>query len=306
VLIIAGLLGAGLGCVTAFAREGLDRVFRTARQVEQALGVECLGVLPAIESQPGHGSILEGNLPQFGPRTIKEDLGIARQVVLAPFSRFSETIRAIKVAADTSTAAREIKVIGLASALPGEGKSTVAANLAQLMAHSGRRALLIDADLRNPSLSRRITPQAERGMLEVLAGTAQLSDTIWRDPITGLDFLPAVLKTPVAHTSEFLASNRMTDLLALARDRYEYIVIDFPPLAPVVDARAAAHHIDAFVFTIEWGQTSPEAIFEALGSAEMVHSKLLGAVLNKANAAKLKKLEAYKGGNYQKYHHSHT
>ena len=96
----------------------------------------------------------------------------------------------------------------------------------------------------------------------------------------------------------------MANLLALARDQYEYIVIDFPPIAPVVDAKAAAHHVDAFVLVIEWGKTLPEAIYEALWAAEVVHSKILGAVLNKANAASLKKLESYKGGSYHKYYQS--
>jgi succinoglycan biosynthesis transport protein ExoP len=303
-LAVAVLFGACLGSAVCFAREVLDRVFRTTRQVEQALGVECMGVIPYVASPKTQAPIQYENQPHVGARSITGDLGIARQVVLAPFSRFSETIRAIKVAADTSTGSRGMKVIALVSALPGEGKSVVACNLAQFIAHSGRDALLIDADLRNPSLSRRIAPQASRGTLEVIDGTAQLSDTIWRDPITGLDFLPTVLQRPIAHTSEVLASDQTANLLALARDQYEYVVIDLPPLAPVVDAKAVARHVDAFVLVIEWGQTSPEAIFEALGSAEVVHSKLLGAVLNKADAAKLKKLEAYKGGSYHKYYDS--
>ncbi len=304
-LALAGFFGAAFGCAIAFAREGLDRVFRTTRQVEEVLGIECLGVIPALSLPSVQDSVPEEGRPPYAPRTITSDLGIARQVVLAPFSRFSETIRSIKVAADTSTVARHIKVIGLVSALPGEGKSTVSSNLAQLVAHSGRRTLLIDADLRNPSLSRRITPQAEYGMLDVITGRTQLSDTVWQDPITGLDFLPVVLNAPIAHTSEILASERMADLISKARERYEYIIVDFPPLAPVVDAKAAAHHVDAFVFVIEWGQTSPDVIFEALGAAEVVHSKLLGVVLNRANALKLEKLEAYKGGKYHTYYDSY-
>jgi polysaccharide biosynthesis transport protein len=304
VLALAGFLGAAFGGAIAFARDSLDRVFRTTHQVEQVLGVECLGVIPAVADPTLHGDVLEDYRPPSAPRTITADLGLARQVVLAPFSRFTETIRSIKVAADTSTAARHIKVIGLVSALPGEGKSTVSSNLAQLVAHSGRQTLLIDADLRNPSLSRRIAPHAEYGMLEVIIGTAQLSDAVWRDPITGLDFLPTVLNTPIAHTSEVLASERMAELLSKARERYEYIIVDFPPLAPVVDAKAAARHVDAFVFVIEWGQTSPDVIFEALSSAEVVHSKLLGAVLNMANTSKLEKLESYKGSKYHTYYAS--
>lgn len=304
VLGIAGLIGTGAGCGAAFVREGMDRVFRTARQVEQTLGLECLGVIPAVAKPSSQMQLEVPPISRTGQQVITEDLGIGRQVVLAPFSRFSETIRAIKVAADTSAAVRNIKVVGVTSALPKEGKSTVASNLAQLMAHSGRRVLLIDADLRNPLLSRRIAPHAQRGIIEVLNRAEKLSEVVWCDPVTGLDFLPAVCNTPVAHANELLASERMADIIAVAKDLYEYIVVDLPPIAPIVDAKAAAHHIDAFVFIIEWGETSPEAIFEALGSAEVIHSKILGVVLNKANVAKLKKLEAYKGETYHQYYRS--
>jgi succinoglycan biosynthesis transport protein ExoP len=303
VLAVSGFLGAGLGCAIAFFGEGLDHVFRTARHVEQVLGVRCLGIVPTITNvspQPQADASL--NKPEA--RMVPVNLGLARQVVAAPFSRFAETIRSVKVAIDTSPAPRGAKVIGLTSALPEEGKSTIASNLSQLMAHSGKRALLVDADLRNPSLTRRIAPHATSGILEVLSGTTQLSETIWHDPVTGLDFIPAVMETPVLHTSDVLASERMTNFLAIARNYYDYIVIDLPPIAPVVDTKAAAHQVDAFVFVIEWGQTSPQMIVEALGGAEAVESKLLGVVLNKANSSKLKKIETSKAGNYYKYYQS--
>jgi succinoglycan biosynthesis transport protein ExoP len=295
-----------LGCGAAFARERLDNVFRTPKQIEQALGIECLGILPAIEAKSGRRRTA-ASVEELAGRSIAQDLGIARQVVLTPFSRFTETVRAIKVAADTNvTSPRDVKVVGLVSAVPAEGKSTVAANLAQLAAHGGGRALLIDADLRNPSLTRLMAPHAEWGLLELLQDHAVIADIVWRDPITGLDFLPAVLTAPIAHTSELLASKRMAELLTDIRAEYDYVIVDFPPLAPVVDAKAGSHLVDAFILVIEWGQTSPEIISEALGSAELVQSKLIGAVLNKANPSALKKLEAYKGKNYHRYYTSYV
>jgi succinoglycan biosynthesis transport protein ExoP len=289
VLGIVGLIGLAFGCAFAFAREVLDRTFRTGPQVEQALGIQYLGTMPTVLDLPMPPPT--GSVPQKGPRTITGNLGIAHQVVRASFSGFSETIRRIKVAADTSAVMGNCKVIGIVSALPGEGKSTVACNLAQLMAHSGQHALLIDCDLRTPCLSSQLTPDAKQGILEVLEDVAQLSDTVWRDSITGLDFLPTVLKAPVAHTSTLLGSHRMAKILDLARTKYDYIVIDLPPLAPLIDAEAVAHNVDAFVLVIEWGQTLPEEITEALGLARAVHYKLLGTVLNKANEVKLGKLE---------------
>jgi succinoglycan biosynthesis transport protein ExoP len=306
-LSLAGFLGLVLGLGLAYSREQLDRVFRTPKQVEKALGLECLGILPAIEGRNVARSKRNQPIDEatLRSRSIAQDLGIARQVILTPFSRFTETIRSIKVAADTSSTVRNLQVLGVISAVPAEGKSTIAANLAQLAAHGGGRTLLIDADLRNPSLTRLMAPHAETGLLQVLEGSTHLSEVVWRDPLTGLDFLPALLPHRIAHTSELLASRKMAELFTQARENYEYIVVDFPPLAPVVDARAASHLVDAFILAIEWGQTSPEVITETLSNAEIVQSKLIGAVLNKANPTALKKLEAYKGKNYHQYYTSY-
>jgi succinoglycan biosynthesis transport protein ExoP len=297
VLGLGAVLGLMLGCGAAYARDRANRVFRTSRELEQTLGVECLGILPAIEVKT-RGA--KEDPDAASRRIISQDLGIARQVVLTPFSRFTETVRSVKVAADTS--GLELKVIGLVSAVPGEGKSTVSSNLAQLAAHAGTRTLLIDADLRQPSLTRQMAPSAASGLLQVLEGTAKLQQTVWHDPVTGLDFLPAAFEAPIAHTSEILSSRRMAELVAEARELYDYVVIDFPPLAPVVDAKAAAHLVDGFILVVEWGQTSPEIVIEALSSAEVVQSKLIGAVLNRANAGMLRKLETYKGKNYHRYY----
>jgi succinoglycan biosynthesis transport protein ExoP len=302
---LAAVLSLMIGCGIGFARERLDRVFRTPKQVEQALGVECLGILPAIP----HKTVRKPTT--FDPdelerREIAQDLGIARQVILTPFSRFTETIRGIKVAADTNRNLRDVHVIGVVSAVPAEGKSTVAANLAQLLAQSGNRTLLIDADFRNPSLTRIMAPGAQFGTIDLLHRNADLLSLIWRDPITGLDFLPTVLTERIAHTSEMLASSPMQELIEVAKKQYEYVIVDFPPIAPVVDAKAASHLIDAFLLVIEWGRTSTEAIAESLASAELIQSKLLGAVLNRANPVALKRLEAYKGYNYHQYYSTYV
>ena len=184
VLALASVIGAGLGCGVAFAREGLDHPFRTPRQVEQALGVECIGVIPAVENKQAKARPVRK--PTGGGaerRMIAGDQGMTRQSLLSPHSRFAETIRSIKVMADTRSRSQDIKVIGIVSAGPGEGKSTVSANLAHLMAHSGRRTLLIDVDLRHSALSRRLAPEAEVGLLEVLELNAELPKAVWRDPV---------------------------------------------------------------------------------------------------------------------------
>jgi succinoglycan biosynthesis transport protein ExoP len=305
VLAFSLLAGLTFGVGAALVREQLDRAFRLPIQVENALGLECLGVLPAVDSATATHKIagmLERMPPPSGERPILRNLGIGRYVVAEPFSRFAETLRGVKVSADTSTPTGHIKVIGAVSAVPAEGKSTVALNMAELIAQTGSRVLLLDGDLRNPTLTRLISPDAPAGLIEVLNGKVRLPDVTWTDPLTGMHFVPAVLQTAIAHTSGLISSSAMEKLLAAARDEYDYIVVDLPPMVPVVDARAAAHLMDGFLLVIEWGKTSPEVVTEAVQSADVVRERIIGAILNKANTNVLKRLEAYKGANYHRYY----
>ena len=97
----------------------------------------------------------------------------------------------------------------------------------------------------------------------------------------------------------------MADMIAYARAHYDYVILDFPPLAPVVDAKAASHFVDAFILVVEWGETSEGVVAEALTTAEVIRSKLLGTVLNRANVSALRKLERYKGKSFHRYYASY-
>ena len=109
-----------------------------------------------------------------------------RYVVDNPLSRFSEAVRSLKVAVDLHSIVRENRVLAVTSTLPNEGKSTLSTNLAQLIAHGGAKVILVDADLRNPSLSRALMPEAQAGLVDVVAHKAQLEDVITVDPQTRL------------------------------------------------------------------------------------------------------------------------
>src|SRR5215469_15200067 len=125
----------------------------------------------------------------------EQQLALSRSLSLAmetstiskePLSRFAEAIRSVKLAADLNGTNGGQKVIGFTSALPHEGKSTIAAALALLVAQVGRRCIMVDCDLRNPSMSRRLTPNAKVGIVDVLAGKHSLDDTIWSDGAGGV------------------------------------------------------------------------------------------------------------------------
>ncbi len=303
ILMVCGAFGLAFGLAGGKLRDISDRVFRTTEQVETILQTNCIGIIPALPAVANQAAkpLAKPAAQQpgaEGPRTIIRGPDLFWHVVDGPFSRFAESIRAIKVAADVSGAKNDNKMLGITSALPNEGKSTIAAALALVMAQGGTKVVLVDADLRNPSLTRRLAPAATSGILEVLDGTAALKDVMWRDSETGLRFLPAVVKSRLAHTHEILGSEATKEFFHKLRAHCDYVIVDMSPLAPVVDVRSATHLVDSFVFVVEWGRTKIDVAEHALGDAPGVYENLLGVALNKADLNLLSRYESYRGSYY--------
>jgi len=302
VLSLIGALFGGLcfGLGAAFAREMLSDVLRSPIEVEDEIGVKCLGVLPAIGPKAMGLPKVRGSRPPDGAA----DGGgpLSRYVIDHPFSRYAETMRNIKVSIDLARLSREVKIIGIVSSLPKEGKTTVSANFAHLTAFTGKRVLLIDGDLHTRSLTKELDPTAKSGLLEALKNPQSVGHHIRRSAETGLDFLPSFAVTRMVNSADIMASKAMADLLALLRNEYDYIVIDLAPVMPVTDAKAISHLIDAYVYVIEWGRTTRTALQESMSSSEGIQKKVLGAVLNGANPKMLKRIEGYKGSHYNAYY----
>lgn len=301
-LIVLGaalLVGMLLSFGAAMARELTDVVFRTTGQVEEQLGTNCIAILPALGAVASPAR-LSGRLRG---RKSNPEPDLLRHVVDNPLSRFSEAVRSLKVAIDLNSIVRENRVLAVTSTLPNEGKSTLSTNLAQLIAHGGARVILVDADLRNPSLSHSLRPDAQGGLVDVVAQKAQIEDVVTIDPQTGLAILPAGATSKLLHTNELLASKPMRDLVALLRSKYDYVVLDMPPMAPVVDVRVTSPFVDSFVFVVEWGKTKIDVVRHNLRGAPEIQDKLLGVVLNKADTKLLARYESYHGRYYyQKYY----
>jgi succinoglycan biosynthesis transport protein ExoP len=300
-IVLAVSLAGGLVLAFggAYLRELSDRVFRTSSQIEDALQVNCLAVVPAIKA----GKARRPDGPA-GEAAVSRAEPMMAHVVDQPFSRFAEAIRSLKVAADVNGVIKSNAVIGVTSAMPGEGKSTIAANFAQLIAHAGGRVLLIDGDLRNPSTTRALIREARPGLVEVVAGKLALSDALVRDGSTGLSFLPAGATSKLLHTNEILASAAMRRLIDEARAAFDYVVVDFPPLAPVVDVRATTGFVDCYLFVVEWGKTRTDVVEHALAGARQVYDRLLGVVLNKADTQMIGRYEHYHGNYYDRKHYA--
>jgi exopolysaccharide transport family protein len=290
-LALAALCGLGLGVMSAVAREQLNRQIHTRAQLEELLGTSCLAVLPAFSEKK---SALRKR------RGATQDSGAFRQISeVAPFSATAEALRYIKVAIDLHPTGG--KVIGMISALPGEGKTTVATSFAAFVAKSGARVLLVDADLRNPAMTRTLGYANAPGLLNMVADKSDFDDLVITDSKYKFDFLPSSTRIKPSNSSDILNTPTMKEMLKAARNEYDYVLVDLPPILPVVDVKAAAHLFDAFVLVVEWGSTSTDEILKAVNASPIVSERLLGAVLNKADEAVMRRFEGYSDRRYAYY-----
>jgi polysaccharide biosynthesis transport protein len=277
-LELATVYGLGIAFMAAFARERMNRRIYTRAQLEELTGKSCLAILPTFTE----------NRLLFRKQGRKSEALAFRQINgAAQFSETAEALRFIKVAIDLHQAGGN--VIGIVSALPGEGKTTVAAGLAAFVANNGNHTLLIDGDLRNPSMSRTLGRTDEPGLINDAARRSSFDDLIISDPTHKFDFLPASTRIRPPNSQDILNSPAMAQTLHTARNRYDYVIIDLPPILPVVDVKAAAHLFDAFVLIVEWGSTSADDILGAMTASPILSERLIGSVLNKADKAAIRR-----------------
>jgi succinoglycan biosynthesis transport protein ExoP len=294
--------GIGLGVGIGLLRDLMDRVFRTRTQVQSLLQIPCLAMVPLLKTS----RLRRRGLPAktSGDRMLAPDASMFWRAVDSPFSIFAESIRSIRLATHYCGKGSN-KVIGFTSALPNEGKSTIAAAVAQLTAKAGRRVIIVDCDLRIPSLSRILAPNATVGIGDVISGAQSLEETVWKDPATDLFFLPAIKTTPV-FSSEVLASELTKGLIDRLRASFDLVIVDLPPLVPIVDARAAAHLVDCMFLVIEWGRTKINVVRHALDTSPNLQQAIVGAVLNKTDMDHLAQYDVqhksmYRNKYYAKY-----
>jgi polysaccharide biosynthesis transport protein len=318
------LIGVAGGGLLAFAaglfRDSLDRAFRTGTQIESLLGVNCIAAVQRIGKSAAVEAIRAGTVrealadlsgtsngvslvPAAGAgqadRVIRYQTGLQGYVVTSPFARYTEAMRTIKMAADLHQADGPNMVIGLTSSLPNEGKSTIALSFAQWCAQAGSKTILIDGDLRNPSLTARLAPEARLGLLEVMLDRSNIEDTVWVDPLTKMAFLPSVIHSRRSKAGEILGSQEMLRLFKRLRERYDRVIVDLSPLAPVADVRATGKLVDSYVLVVEWAQTKIDIVEHALADAPTVADRLLGVVLNKVDIGVMSRYESYRGAYYR-------
>jgi polysaccharide biosynthesis transport protein len=296
--LIGGVVG-GLG--HSLVRHNFDRSVRRPRDVEERLRLNCLGLVPLIAPREPPQAKSEPTAGQVAPLAVKKPhaaktvLDLTNKTAEEPFSHFSERMRSIKTALDGLSQLHPVQCIGVISAVPGEGKSTVAVNLAQAFARGGRSTLLIDADLRSAQLSRLLVNDAGYGLMELMAGSVPLNQATRILSSTKLCFVPAMLRRRIANSGDLLASERMQAVLTAARHGFNHVIIDLPPVGAISDARAIAPLVDSFILVVNWGSTRFDVVEQALTDFGIGAEKIVGVVLNKVN---FRELDIYSRGYY--------
>ena len=201
---------------------------------------------------------------------------LMRYAIDRPGTFFAEAIRSVRLAIQRTMRTQPVKVILVSSSLDSEGKTTLAGNLAQSLATLGIRTLLIDGDLRNPQMTRALCPRADLGLLEVALGRCTAEQAILTDRSTGLSILPSTTVKQVEIITELMFSERIVDVLDHLRRQYELIIIDSPPLVPLVDGRALAELADRIILALAWDQTPGEVLTHTMGLLSPVSDRILG------------------------------
>jgi succinoglycan biosynthesis transport protein ExoP len=272
-LAFAFMLGLTSGVGLAFLLEGLDNTVRTTEQAQMISGLPPLGMIPL-----GSRASREGNsAKRLVIATSKEAVELVTQV--RPQSQMAESYRALRTSLLLSNLGAPPKVIMITSALPQEGKTTTSINCAVVLAQKGIRVLLIDADLRRPSIHKTLGMGPRSGLSNVLTGSATLQQAITRSAVLpNLSVLPA--GTPPPNPAELLASTNMRDVLEELRGQYDHIVVDTPPALSVTDAVVLSPRADAIVLVIRSGQTTKQALRRSRDILMQVNAKVSGVLLN--------------------------
>ena len=279
---VALFLSALVGIGVALLLEHLDNGLRTGLEVEEALGLAHLVSLPQVPDEKGPD----------GRKMMPQDYLLAK-----PLSAYSESLRSLRSALALSDVDNPPKIVLFTSSLPNEGKTTMAVSFARAAAQSGLRAVLIDCDLRHPSVHKAFSmPSPKQGLVEYLAGTASLEDVLVIDRASTLRYLP--IASGSANPPDVLGSGQMQRLLADMHASYDLVILDSAPVLPVSDSRVLSRFVDKTVFVVRWAETPKDAAKSGVKELRNYGADIAGVVLSIVDTTKQAKYGYGDGGYY--------
>ncbi len=276
ILALAAMLGVLGSTVWVFLREMTQNNFRTAEDLTAMTGYVVLGQIPRIPA--------------------RRRASVLKYLTDKPNSAAAEAIRNLRTSIMLSNLDHPPQVIMSTSAIPGEGKTTQSVALAQNFSRLGKSVLLIEGDIRRLVFNDYFDLPGEHSLLTVLAGEVSLAAAVVHAPELGADVLKG--ETSSTNAADIFSSDNFTALLGQARETYDVIIIDTPPVLVVPDARVVGQSVDATLLSVQWNATSRSQVQEALRLFEMVNLKVAGLVLSKIDAKGMKR---YGYGNYGAY-----
>lgn len=291
-MLVALVLGLMAGAGSAYMLELFNAGFTTPSQIEDMLALPLLASFSRMETRDLSVNDATLTIPEYP--------------LAKPLSRVSEVLRSLRSAVQMIDVDHPPKVLQFTSSVPSEGKSTLALAFAGSAAQSGLKVLLIDADLRHPSASRYFVADQKIGLVDYLVGSADLQAAVFYSEKFNLWVLPAGGKTQ--SPPDLLASERLKALIASLRLEFDVIVIDTPPIGPVVDPLIVAHLVDKVIFVVRWASTARELVLQSVERLSG-HKKVAGVIFNHVNDSQAQKYGAYAysyfyGGQYYKKYYT--
>jgi succinoglycan biosynthesis transport protein ExoP len=295
-IAIGCMVGFMLGISLAFVLEGLEHsTVKTAEDVEGLVPATCLALIPLAGSEGSRYGMLKR-----GETRAPQGRSVALTVLNDPTSPVAESYRALRSAILFSSTPQPPQAMVVTSAQPNEGKTSTALNLAAVLAQNRARVLIVEGDLRNPGITLALGLREKKGLTGVLTGAYPLDEALHRvDSPSELWVMPAGPHPP--NPAELLSSTTMETLMGELRRRFDYIVVDSPPLLLVTDATILSTLLDGVILVAESGVTAPGALVRAHRTLVRAGGKVLGVVVNKVNARQ----NGYYYGYYHKYYGSY-
>ncbi len=320
-LAIFALLGLLGGLAVSVLRERKEVFFRTGHDVERYSGLAFLGYLPVFRqshlkmptaadidktvhpANPGFVSVRRdasgvrsGNqIPAADAIKSSSYLPTVNEVpeylmtLSDSNSVYMESLRNIHATFGLTTVGNTGGVIAVTSIIPGEGGTTLAANYANMLSKFGARTLLVDANVHRPTLSKTLGCSNLPGIIQVLEGSASLSDALRCMPTTGLDFLPCPIERGQEYPNDIFFRSGSSRIFSTMREYYDYIILDLPALGTAANTKAMLKTIDKVVLVEEWGKTPRNMVAQFLSREPDIARKTLGVVLNRVKIVKLSK-----------------
>jgi len=267
ILAMSLILGGILGCGAALLLEIRQKGYRQSSDLEADTGLRVMGQIPLLPS-----------------RSRRDGLDYLAD---KPTSAAAEAVRNLRTSVLLSGVDKTPQVIMSTSSLPGEGKTTVSFALAQNLVGLGKKVLLVEGDIRRLVFSQYLNVTNAKGLMSVLAGDVALGEAVIHDKILGADIL--VSEPSSENAADILSSRRFLDFLKTAREAYDFVIIDTPPVLVVPDARVVAQHVDVVLFTVHWDKTSKTQVRDSLRMFETVGVTVNGLVLNQIDPKGMKR-----------------